>query len=209
MSSAEFIDRATDLGGEDPDPKRRALLTKAAAAAGGLALAGAAVPFVATMLPSERARALGAPVKFDLAGLAPGEMKTVAWRRKPVWILRRTKGMLASLDADTRLLADPRSEVTSQQPGYARNESRAIRAEYFVCIGLCTHLGCIPNFFPQPGSVEEDWPGGFYCPCHGSKFDLAGRVFKEVPAPTNLVVPPYTYVDGQSLLIGADNPKAG
>lgn len=190
-----------------PDLARRELLTQATAAAGGLALAGAAVPFVASMLPSERAKAFGAPVAFDTKTLAPGELRTVAWRGKPVWILRRTKKMLASLDSDTSLLADPNSEVTSQQPAYVRNGARAIRPEIFVCVGLCTHLGCIPNFFPQPGSIQADWPGGFYCPCHGSKFDLAGRVFKNVPAPTNLVVPPYTYLGAENVLIGADHPE--
>ena len=207
MSTAKTIDEAPDANEEGPDLKRRALLSQATAAAGGLALAGASVPFVASLLPSERARAFGAPVEVDIGALAPGELKTVAWRGKPVWILRRTKAMLASLDADSGLLADPESRVATQQPGYARNESRAIRPEIFVCIGLCTHLGCIPNFFPRPRSVQEDWPGGFYCPCHGSKFDLAGRVFKSVPAPTNLVVPHYTYTGAESVLIGADRPK--
>ncbi len=207
MNPARPLDQAPDIDDEGPDLKRRALLTQATTAAGGLALAGAAVPFVASLLPSERARAFGAPVKVDFGTLAPGELRTVAWRSKPVWILRRTKEMLASLDTDTRLLADPKSQVTTQQPDYARNESRAIRPETFVCIGLCTHLGCIPNYFPQPGSVGGDWPGGFYCPCHGSMFDLAGRVFKGVPAPTNLVVPPYTYTGAESVLIGADSPK--
>jgi len=207
MSSAKPIDETPDLNKDGPDLKRRALLTQATAAAGGLALAGASVPFVASMLPSERARAFGAPIAVDVKALAPGELKTVAWRGKPVWILRRTKAMLASLDSDTGLLADPESQVTTQQPDYARNESRAIRPEIFVCIGLCTHLGCIPNYFPEPGSIQADWPGGFYCPCHGSKFDLAGRVFKSVPAPTNLVIPPYAYTGAASVLIGADRPK--
>jgi ubiquinol-cytochrome c reductase iron-sulfur subunit len=187
--------------------RRRELLTQVTAAAGGLALGGALVPFVASMLPSERARAFGAPVAFDTKALVPGEIQTVAWRGKPVWILRRTKEMLASLDSDTSLLADPQSQVTSQQPNYARNEARAIRPETFVCVGLCTHLGCIPNFFPRPGSIQPDWPGGFYCPCHGSKFDLAGRVFKDVPAPTNLVIPPYHFAGDASLVVGLSPPN--
>jgi ubiquinol-cytochrome c reductase iron-sulfur subunit len=187
-----------------PDPKRREELVKATAAAGGLGLAAVTYPFLASLAPSARARALGAPVEADFTGLAPGALGTVAWRGKPVWFLRRTPQMLASLEQDETLLLDPNSERASQQPDYARNRARSIKPEYFVTVALCTHLGCVPTFTPEPGAVQPDWPGGFYCPCHGSKFDLAGRVFKAVPAPTNLVIPPYKYVGERHILIGED-----
>lgn len=187
---------------EQTAAKRRKLLTTAAAAAGGLALGSAAYPFLASLAPSERAKALGAPVEFDTAAVSPGALATVAWRGKPVWVLRRTSDMLARLDKARGLLVDPDSKVHSQQPEYARNPMRSRWPEIFVALGLCTHLGCIPTFRPEPGSVQPDWPGGFYCPCHGSRFDLAGRVFRNVPAPTNLVVPPYDYVGGTRIVIG-------
>ena len=186
------------------DEERRKLLAGAAAAAGGLALAGAGVPFVASLWPSERARAAGAPVEFDIADLKPGELKTIEWRGKPVWILRRTPAMLASLESVRGRLSDPDSRVASQQPAYARNAMRSIEPGLFVTISLCTHLGCIPTYAPEPGSIESGWPGGFYCPCHGSKFDLAGRVFKGSPAPTNLVIPPHQVRGGHPLVIGLD-----
>jgi ubiquinol-cytochrome c reductase iron-sulfur subunit len=187
---------------EVPDPKRRKALVKVTATAGGLGLAAVAYPFLASLAPSERAKALGAPVEVDVTRLASGAIETVEWRGKPVWILHRTAQMLASLKSDDALLLDPDSKRTSQQPGYAQNFARSIKPDYFVSVALCTHLGCIPTFRPEPGSVQPDWPGGFYCPCHGSKFDLAGRVFKGVPAPSNLVVPPYEYVGAQRILIG-------
>lgn len=195
---------STLADGDIPDPKRRETLVKATAAAGGLGLAAVAYPFLASLAPSERAKALGAPVEADLTGLAPGALETVNWRGKPVWILRRTPQMLASLEQDEAMLRDPNSERTSQQPAYAQNRGRSIQPEYLVTVALCTHLGCVPTFTPEPGSVEPDWPGGFYCPCHGSKFDLAGRVFKAVPAPTNLVIPPYKYLGETRILIGVD-----
>jgi len=194
---------STLADGDIPDPKRRETLVKATAAAGGLGLAAVTYPFLASLVPSERAKALGAPVEADLAGLASEALETVEWRGKPVWILRRTPQMLASLEHDEAMLLDPNSERTSQQPAYAQNRGRSIQPEYFVTVALCTHLGCVPTFTPEPGSVEPDWPGGFYCPCHGSKFDLAGRVFKAVPAPTNLVIPPYKYLGETRILIGA------
>jgi ubiquinol-cytochrome c reductase iron-sulfur subunit len=187
---------------EVPDPRRRKVLVRATATAGGLGLAAAAYPFLASLAPSERAKALGAPVEVDVARLASGAIETVEWRGKPVWILHRTDQMLASLKSDEGLLLDPDSKRASQQPEYAQNRARSIKPDYFVSVALCTHLGCIPTFRPEPGSVQPDWPGGFYCPCHGSKFDLAGRVFKGVPAPSNLVVPPYEYVGAQRILIG-------
>lgn len=187
-----------------PDPVRRKLLEGATAAAGGLALAGAAAPFVASLAPSERAKAAGAPAKLGLARLEYGALHTIQWRGKPVWVLRRTPEMRARLEEIETLLSDPHSEVSAQQPAYARNTARSIDGEVFVAIALCTHLGCVPGYYPQPGSIQPDWPGGFYCPCHGSKFDLAGRVFKGSPAPTNLVVPPHHYEGAGALVVGED-----
>ncbi|TAN52818.1 MAG: ubiquinol-cytochrome c reductase iron-sulfur subunit [Betaproteobacteria bacterium] len=190
------------------DEERRKLLARATAAAGGLALAGASLPFVASLRPSERAKAQAAPIEVDTALLRPGELKTVEWRGKPVWILGRTPAMLSSLESVRSRLTDPDSTVVSQQPEYARNPTRSINPELFVTISLCTHLGCVPTYAPEPGSIEGDWPGGFYCPCHGSKFDLAGRVYKGSPAPTNLVIPPHQLRGGNLLVIGYDAADA-
>jgi len=189
---------------DTPDPARRKLLVQATGVLGAAAMAGAATPFVASLAPSERARAAGAPVEFDVAPLAPGQLQTIEWRGKPVWILRRTPTMRAGLRGIERLLSDPASEVTSQQPDYARNPERSRDGEIFVTVALCTHLGCIPGYYPQPGSIQPDWHGGFYCPCHGSKFDFAGRVFKGSPAPTNLVIPPHRYQGSSMLVVGLD-----
>lgn len=183
---------------------RRRTLVRLTAAAGGLAAAGASVPFLASLAPSDRAKAAGAPVDVGLGGLKPGELHTVEWRGRPVWILRRTPDMLARLPSAEASLSDPRSQVSSQQPPYAQNETRSIRPELFVCVGLCTHLGCVPSYYPAPDSLQPGWPGGFYCPCHGSKFDLAGRVYRGSPAPTNLVVPPYRYLPSGNVLVGED-----
>jgi ubiquinol-cytochrome c reductase iron-sulfur subunit len=191
------------------DPDRRRVLRRATSAVGGLSLAAAAYPFLASLAPSERARAQGGPVEADLSPIASGELATVEWRGKPVWILRRTPQMLARLASVRAELADPESEVSSQQPNYARNPARSIQPEVFVTVALCTHLGCIPSYRPEPDSLQRGWPGGFYCPCHGSKFDLAGRVFKGSPAPTNLVVPPHSFVSPQRLVIGEEAPKGG
>ena len=189
------------------DADRRLWLT-ATSLAGGAGLVATAVPFVASMAPSERARALGAPVEVEVQGLRPGELRTVEWRGQPVFVLRRSAQMLDSLARHDDLLADPNSR-RSDQPAYAANADRAIKPEIAVMVAVCTHLGCIPTFRPKPGAADigESWPGGFYCPCHGSKFDFAGRVFKNVPAPTNLVVPPYHYASDTTVLIGVD-PKA-
>ncbi|HXV77714.1 MAG TPA: ubiquinol-cytochrome c reductase iron-sulfur subunit [Candidatus Polarisedimenticolaceae bacterium] len=187
-----------------PDPARRKLLVGATGAVGGAARAAASYPFIASLGPSERAKSAGAPVEFDIAPLAPGRLHTLEWRGKPVWVLRRTPEMLAGLKAVEKLLSDPHSEVSSQQPEYARNVGRSINEETFVTVALCTHLGCIPSYYPEPGSIQPGWPGGFYCPCHGSKFDLAGRVFKGSPAPTNLEIPPYRYEGTSRLVVGAD-----
>src|SRR5690606_10863089 len=186
--------------------QRRKLLI-ATSGAGAVAAAATAVPFVASLTPSARARAAGAPVEADVSRLAPGEMMTVEWRGKSVWIVRRTPAMLASLEAHGPRLADPASEVP-QQPDYAANRHRAINPEFLVVIGICTHLGCSPTekFAPgAPSGLGEDWPGGFLCPCHGSIFDLAGRVYLSQPAPTNLEIPPHKWLSASQVLIGEDD----
>ena len=183
---------------------RRRTLVRLTAAAGGVAAAGAAVPFLASLAPSERAKAAGAPVEARIGTLKPAELQTVEWRGRPVWILKRTPEMLRRLPAAEPLLSDPRSAVSSQQPEYAQNATRSIEPELLVTVALCTHLGCIPTYFPEPDSVQPGWPGGFYCPCHGSKFDLAGRVYRGSPAPTNLEIPPHRYLSPEVVLIGGD-----
>ena len=165
-----------------------------------------AVPFVASLTPSERAKAAGAPVEADISKLGPGEMMTVEWRGKPVWILRRTPEMLASLKITDSLVSDPNSDKP-MQPEYAKNEYRSIKPEYWVAVGICTHLGCSPSSKFAVGAASglgDDWPGGFLCPCHGSTFDLAGRVYKGKPAPDNLEVPAHKYVSDAKILIGED-----
>jgi len=189
------------------DPARRnwVMITCGVGAVGGVATA---VPFVASFTPSERAKAAGAPVEADISGLKPGEKMVVEWRGKPVWILRRTPEQLESLKKDEPLLADPNSDRTQYPtPAYAKNQWRSLKPDYLVVVGICSHLGCSPSdkFVPGPQpSLPDDWPGGFLCPCHGSTFDLAGRVFKNKPAPDNLEVPPYTYLSDSRLLIGED-----
>ena len=189
---------------------RRHFLTVATAVTAGSGAAATAVPFVASFKPSARAQALGAPVERDVSKLEPGAMMRVEWRGKAIYIVRRTPEMLKSLDTDTDLLADPNSEESEQQPEYATNEWRSIKPEFLVVEGVCTHLGCapVPRFEVAPADLGSDWPGGFFCPCHGSKFDLAGRVFKGVPAPKNLKVPPHRYVNGTTILIGVDTENA-
>jgi ubiquinol-cytochrome c reductase iron-sulfur subunit len=189
------------------DPARRTWLTITcgAGAVGGVA---AAVPFVASFTPSERAKAAGAPVEFDVSLLKPGEKAVVEWRGKPVWIMRRTPEQLESLKKSEPLVADPKSDRTQYPtPDYAKNQWRSIKPELFVAVGICSHLGCSPSdkfqTGPQP-SLPDDWVGGYLCPCHGSTFDLAGRVFKNKPAPDNLEVPPHMYVSDSKLLIGED-----
>ncbi len=188
------------------DRKRRRLLVAAATVAGGVGVVAATVPFVLSMNPSAKARAEGAPVSVDIAKLEAGQQLAVKWRGKPVWVLRRTPQMLERLRSESlrEQLRDPDSEVESQQPVYAKNEFRAIKPEYLVVIGICTHLGCVPTFRPDvaPADLGPDWPGGYFCPCHGSRFDLAGRVFKGVPAPTNLVIPPHHWVSDTQVMVG-------
>lgn len=186
------------------NPQRRLWIT-ATSVAGGAGLIATAIPFVASLAPSEKARALGAPVEVSLGGVQPGELKIVEWQGKPVFVLRRTQEMLDSLGRHDDLIVDPKSR-RSLQPDYAQNAGRSAKPEILVLEGICTHLGCIPSFRPIPGAPDlgASWPGGFYCPCHGSKFDFAGRVFKNVPAPTNLTVPPYQFISDSTLVIGTD-----
>lgn len=190
------------------DSGRRGLLVATCAAGGvaGLATAGA---FVSSFQPSERAKAAGAPIEADISDLKPGEMKVVEWRGKPVWIVRRTPEMVAALPKNDKELADPNSERNKDDltPEYARNEHRSIKPEILVAVGICSHLGCSPGAKFQPGaqpSLPDDWTGGFLCPCHGSTFDLAGRVYKNKPAPDNLEVPRHMYVSDTKLIIGKD-----
>jgi len=181
------------------------IATSCAGAVGGVATA---VPFVSTFAPSERAKAAGAPVEADISALKPGEKMTVEWRGKPVWILRRTPEQIAELPKNDPELADPKSDRKAYPiPEYARNEGRSIKPEYLIVIGICTHLGCSPSdkFVAGPqASLPSDWPGGFLCPCHGSTFDLAGRVYKNKPAPDNLEVPPHMYLSDTRIIIGED-----
>lgn len=193
------------------DKGKRRFLVTATSVAGGIATGAAAVPFVASMLPSERAKAAGAPVETDIGGLAPGEMMRVEWRGKPVWVVRRTKEMLDSVKQNDSNVADPGSTRKKElTPEYARNEFRSVKPEYLVVVGICTHLGCSPvdKFKAQPEPFESNWKGGFYCPCHGSLFDLAGRVYKNKPAPDNLEVPPHKFLSDTRLVIGEDSKGA-
>jgi len=193
---------------EQSSNQRRRLLKVVTVGIGTVGAAAVAFPLVRSMAPSARAKAAGAPVEVDIGGLDPGQLLTIEWRGKPVWILRRTPEMIADLAGLDPKLADPKSGAPSQQPGYARNDTRSIKPEIMVMVGICTHLGCSPDKRLASGAaasgLDDDWRGGFFCPCHGSKFDLAGRVFKNVPAPTNLVVPPHMYLSPTRLLIGAD-----
>ena len=193
--------------GKTPVPSsRRRFLTATATVVGIGGVAAAAIPFIRYFGPSDRARAAGGPMAVDISKIAPGQQITVKWRGKPIWFLRRTPAMHEHLQAPAlrARLRDPDSEVTTQQPSYAANEFRAIKPELFVVIGICTHLGCVPTFRPElgPPDLGKEWHGGYFCPCHGSRFDLAGRVYKGVPAPTNLVVPPYRYVSANVVEIG-------
>ncbi|MBA4143185.1 MAG: ubiquinol-cytochrome c reductase iron-sulfur subunit [Nitrosospira sp.] len=193
---------------QEPNSRRRFLIA-ATSVAGGIASIGVATPFVMSMLPSERAKAAGAPVEVNISKLEPGMLLLVEWRGKVVWILNRTPEMLATLKKLDSEVADPTSKKP-QQPQYAQNATRSIKPALLVVEGVCTHLGCSPVYRKDiaPADLGADWLGGFFCPCHGSKFDLAGRVYKSVPAPTNLVVPPHTYLSDNQLLIGADSKEA-
>ena len=194
---------------EGVDKSRRHFLTVATTVTGAVGAGFAAVPFLSSWKPSARAQALGAPVEADISKLQPGEMIRVGWRGQPVWILRRTEAMLKTLPEVNSFLRDPDSEQP-QQPAYAANESRSRKPEILVVIGICTHLGCVPleRFELAPADLGPDWKGGFYCPCHGSKFDLAGRVYKGVPAPLNLSVPRHRFLSESLILIGDDTGVA-
>ena len=188
---------------ESVDEQRRRFLLTTTSVLGGVGALCALSPFIASWMPSDKAQAEGAPVQVDLSKMEPGQQVTVAWRGKPVWIIRRTPDMLKHLDEDRLRLRDPDSMV-AQQPMYAQNIYRSIKPEYLVLVGICTHLGCSPKYKPFEKELGPDWPGGFYCPCHGSTFDLAGRVFNGVPAPINLEVPPYHYISEHVIVIGEE-----
>jgi ubiquinol-cytochrome c reductase iron-sulfur subunit len=197
------------MSGNEVNPSRRRFLTAATTVIGGVGVGFALVPFISSMEPSAKARAAGAPVRADISKVELGQMIRVKWRGKPVWVVNRTQEMLDILPTLDSQLRDPNS-VESEQPDYAKNEYRSIKPEYAVLIGICTHLGCSPTYRPDiaPADLGKDWKGGFFCPCHGSRFDLAGRVFKGVPAPLNLVVPPYRYLSDTELLIGDEGGTA-
>lgn len=190
--------------------KRRQVLAGATGVVGAIGATFAAVPFVGSWQPSEKAKAAGAPVDADISAMQPGQMMTLSWRGKPVWVVRRTPEMLERLSTLDEFLRDPLSN-DSQQPDYCKNPMRAINAEYLVVVGICTHLGCAPLYRPALNSPDmaENWRGGFFCPCHGSSFDLAGRVFRSVPAPTNLEIPPHRFLSETRIRIGEDTPEGG
>ena len=198
------------MSAQGVNKNRRRVLVAATSVVGAVGAAYVAVPFIASMNPSARARAAGAPVEADISKLEPGAMLRVKWRGKPVWVVNRTEKMLAALPSLESSLADPDSAAASQQPDYCQNKHRSIKPQYLVAIGICTHLGCSPTYRPDvaPEDLGAEWKGGFFCPCHGSRFDLAGRVYQGVPAPLNLVIPKHTYVSDSLILIGEDGGAA-
>ena len=200
----------SDSDSNTVDVKRRRMLIGATAVVGAAGTAAFAAPLLISWMPSERAKAAGAPVEVNISKIEPGQLLRVIWRGKPVWVIKRTEQMIADLASNDALLVDPESAVATQQPEYATNAGRAIKPEMLVLIGICTHLGCSPTYRPEvaPADLGADWKGGFYCPCHGSRFDLAGRVFKNVPAPTNLIVPPHFYKTDDMILVGEDGGAA-
>lgn len=189
------------------DTRKRKFLIAATSAVGGVAAVAVVAPMLMSMMPSARAKAAGAPVEVDISKVESGMLLTVEWRGKPVWIVNRSKEMLEMLGKHDDRLVDPNSEMPMQPP-YCRNPTRSIKPEYLVAVGICTHLGCSPTYRKEVGAADlgADWPGGFFCPCHGSRFDLAARVYKNVPAPVNIVIPPHQYLSDAQLLIGVD-PK--
>lgn len=187
----------------DVDEKKRKFLLRATGLMGSIGAAAALTPFISSMKPSAKAIAEGGPVSVKVGKMKPGDQLTVIWRGKPIWIVRRDKTMLETLKSDENNLRDPKS-TSHQQPQYAQNSYRSRRPEYLVLVGVCTHLGCSPTYRPEPKSIDQAWPGGFFCSCHGSKFDLAGRVYKGVPAPINLEVPPYVFADNETIVIGTN-----
>jgi ubiquinol-cytochrome c reductase iron-sulfur subunit len=201
------------MANEVVDHGRRRFLTATTAVVGGIGIVSAAVPFIKSWEPSARAKAAGAPVTQSLAKIEAGQMLSVSWRGLPVFVLNRTKAQLDTLPMVDSRLVDPKSDGASsgQQPKYAQNEGRSIKPEWLVIVGICTHLGCVPEFVPEikPEPFDPDWKGGFFCPCHKSRYDLAGRVFNGVPAPKNLQVPPYHFIDDSTIQIGVDPKEAG
>ena len=192
------------------DKGKRRFLVASTSVVGAVGAGFVAVPFVASWMPSERAKNAGAPIEADISRLEEGRMLTVEWQSKPVWIVRRSEKTLADLEKNNDSLRDPASDNIDQQPEYAKNAMRSIKPEFLVLVGICTHLGCSPTFRPDiaPADLGENWLGGFFCPCHSSRFDMAGRVFSGVPAPTNLAVPPHYYVSDNTILIGEDGEAA-
>ncbi|MGB5339955.1 MAG: ubiquinol-cytochrome c reductase iron-sulfur subunit [Gammaproteobacteria bacterium] len=197
------------MSGDEANPGRRRFLTAATTVVGAVGAGFALVPFISSMQPSAKARAAGAPVRADISKLEPGQMIRVKWRGKPVWIVNRTEKMLNDLPSLDAEVSDPASDE-SEQPDYAKNEYRSIKPEILILVGICTHLGCSPTYRPDvaPADLGADWKGGFFCPCHGSRFDIAGRVYSGVPAPTNLPVPPHRYLSDNEILIGDDGGLA-
>ena len=210
MSTAADIEQTDQAGStEKVDLKKRRFLVATTTVIGAAGAAAIAVPFLTSFSPSERARAAGAPVEVELSKMQPGQLVRVEWRGKPVWVLYRSKEMIDRLPELNSKLRDPDSEV-EQQPSYAKNSYRSIKPEYSILVGICTHLGCSPTYRPEvgPADLGADWLGGYYCPCHGSRYDLAGRVYKNVPAPKNLVVPPHYYMTDSRVLVGEDKKEA-
>jgi ubiquinol-cytochrome c reductase iron-sulfur subunit len=191
---------------EEMDTERRRFLTTATSVIGGVGIACAAYPFIASWQPSVKTQALGAPVEVDISKIEPGQKITIAWRGLPIFVVNRTQESIEHLALIKNHLRDPLSRE-SIQPKYATNEYRSIKENIFVVEGICTHLGCVPLYKPQVGSVEPDWQGGFFCPCHGSKYDMAGRVYKGVPAPLNLAIPPYEFKSDTIIIVGTDTQK--
>lgn len=191
--------------GQPQSNNRRRFLTIATSVVGGVGVVGAAIPFIGSWQPSAKAKAAGADVEVDISGIEPGQLIRVMWRSQPVWIVRRTPELLETLSAHENQLKDPNSEL-EQQPAFAQNQYRSLKAEYLVLVGICTHLGCSPQHLKDGAMAQyaEGVSEGFFCPCHGSKFDMAGRVFENVPAPSNMVVPPYQFVDDTNIIIGSE-----
>ena len=192
------------------DTDKRRFLTNATTVVGSVGAIAFAIPFISSMSPSAKARAAGAPVEVDISKLEVGQLLTIEWRGKPVFVFRRSEETLSALANLKTELRDPHSEELGQQPSYCKNDLRSIRQDLMVLVGICTHLGCAPTYRPElaPEDLGPDWQGGFFCPCHGSTFDLAGRVYQSVPAPTNLVVPPHYFINDNKLLIGAEKMGA-
>ena len=197
------------MSAQGVDNKRRRVLIAATSVVGAVGVGYVAVPFIASMNPSAKARAAGAPVEADIGKLEPGAMLRVKWRGKPVWVVSRTDEMLAALPGLDPVLADPSSDA-STQPEYCKNATRSIKPQYLVAVGICTHLGCAPTYRPEfaPADLGPEWKGGFFCPCHGSRFDLAGRVYAGVPAPINLEIPKHTFLSDTNILVGEDGGAA-